>query len=194
MSSELLSRNNLLLALAITLIAKFIVMPVWIWQNEQLEVLRVKNIKLSKLSSVISNYKNLQLQLSETEKDIQSLTKLFFQDQETIKLSIQKQIEKTFENNSVKIEAFNWVFDSGNDVVRSLRASIQYSGSTENTIRTLWDLFHTPQVINQVEWRSRISAEDGSLGLSNGNLTLEFFSYTAAVSTTTSDESESGGS
>ena len=49
------------------------------------------------------------------------------------------------------------------------------------------------QVINQVEWRSRISAEDGSLGLSNGNLTLEFFSYTAAVSIATSDESESGG-
>ena len=86
-----------------------------------------------------------------------------------------------FEKNSVKIEGFNWVFDSENGVVRSLRASIKYSGSTKDVIKTFWDLFQIPQVIDQLEWRSRFVAGNDSLGNVSGDLTLEFFAISEAV-------------
>ncbi len=181
MRVELLSRTNLLATLAAIVILKFVIFPLWTWQNEILEELQAKNLKLSKLSSVIANHENLRSQLTEIESDMQTLTQLFFLNQETIKLSVQKQIENMFEKNSVKIEGFNWVFDSENGVVRSLRASIKYSGSTKDVIKTFWDLFQIPQVIDQLEWRSRFVAGNDSLGNVSGDLTLEFFAISEAV-------------
>ena len=147
MRVELLSRTNLLATLAAIVILKFVIFPLWTWQNEILRELQAKNLKLSKLSSVIANHENLRSQLTEIESDMQTLTQLFFLNQETIKLSVQKQIENMFEKNSVKIEGFNWVFDSENGVVRSLRASIKYSGSTRDVIKTFWDLFQIPHLL-----------------------------------------------
>lgn len=181
MRVELLSRTNLLATLAAIGIFKLVIVPLWTWQNEILEDLQAKNLKLSKLSSVISNHENLRSQLNEIQSDMQMLTQLFFLNHDTIKLSVQKEIENMFEKNSVKIEGFNWVFDSENGVVRSLRASIKYSGSTEDVIKTFWDLLQIPQVIDQLEWRSRFVAGNDSLGNASGDLTLEFFAISEAV-------------
>ena len=91
------------------------------------------------------------------------------------KLNIQKKIEEMFDDNSLIIQDFTWVFDE-DDELRVLRASVRHEGDLSDVIRVLLLLAQDSRLIKEVSWRQSIRNNGAnSLGSSSGTTILEFY-------------------
>ena len=125
--SGMMSQRNLLVLLVILVGARFMIVPLLAWQNDQLEIIHSKLRQLSKLELLIGSrsefadsYQNLSKVFKKAKVD-------FHSDDDSTKLLIQRQIEDVLSNNDVIMEGFQWVLDESGPV-RVLRASIKIRG------------------------------------------------------------------
>jgi hypothetical protein len=171
----LISRNNLLVAMTFLLVIRFLVVPVYSWQQDQLFSLKLKTQQLSKYRFLIASQGERQAKKSYYEDLLDRAAGISFTDQDDVKLQIQKQIETIFDDNSVTAERFDWILDS-RGAVRELRASVQFKGSSANVIKTFWDLSRHPKLMRQLDWKFRFkSASSKRLGSASGSIVLEFY-------------------
>lgn len=163
--------------MAALLVIKLAVLPMLTWQNHMIGELAAKKRKLVKLTSVMADHPRYQIQLSRLGEQLNSATHWFYSNDGSPKLATQKQVEEVFETNQIKIEGFNWVLDRGSPI-RSLRASIRYSGDFYHMTKTFWDLASLPKVVRQVAWKQRVvRSRDNSSTIVTGDLTLEFYAW-----------------
>ena len=171
----------MLLIIGVLVALKFVVLPLWAWQSEQLGQLQAKNRQLSKLNTVIDGQSSYVRQAKQLNAEIARLNNYFYVDSSATKLTIQQDIEKIFAEHTIKVEGFSWLFDDGK-ALRSLRAAVRYSGDYHNMIKALWALANQPKVVRQVDWRQSLKSAAGA-GIkaytAKGTINLEFFARAA---------------
>ena len=173
--NRLMSRNNLLAVVAILVLIRFFIMPVFSWQQDQLRSLKVKTQQLSRLTFLIENQDQRQEKNAHYKDLLSRASDINFSDQDGAKLQIQKQVENIFDSNSVTVSGFDWILDSEGSV-RKLRASVKFKGTSTRLIKTFWDLSRQEKLMRQLDWKFRFkSVSSKTLGSASGSITLEFY-------------------
>ena len=173
--SGLITRQNLLLLAGVLVLVRFIFLPVVSWQNEKIEPVCLKAKQLDTLDSILARQDEYVEQRTLIDHAIVQAKGVFFSDNGTTKLTIQKKIEEIFKANNVSIQAFNWIFDESDDI-RTLRATLRYKGALKDIIKVFLDIAQIPQVVREVSWRQSIKqGGGGALGTSTGDVVVEFY-------------------
>ena len=169
------SKGNLLLVAAALAAFKFMLLPLLSWQSAKVAELSLKSVHHHKISEIVMDQSAYKTSAERSKSRVSGAAQRFYADDSQTKLLIQKEVEKVFELNQLEINGFDWVIDS-TDSLRVLRAKVFFSGSTEYMIRTFWDLSRLPRWVSQVESNQQIKRfSENSLGLTKGNVTLEFY-------------------
>ena len=170
----------MLLMVGVLVVLKFGVLPLWAWQSEQLGQLQAKHRQLSKLTTVVNGQASYGGQVQQLTGEIAYLKNYFYVDSSATKLTIQQDIEKVFAEHTIKVEGFSWLFDDG-QALRSLRASVRYSGDYHNMMKALWALANQPKVVRQVDWKQNLQSAGGVKAYTaKGTINLEFFARAEA--------------
>ena len=113
---DAINQKNLLIVAASLILIRLIILPLFDWQNSQIQSLTIKSTQLAKLQAVSAQkgYYSKQLILldDQTEKAMFG----FFDDDDKTKLTVQKKMEQVFEGNGLIIQDFTWIFDDDDEV------------------------------------------------------------------------------
>ena len=170
----------MLLMMGVLVVLKFGVLPLWAWQSEQLGQLQAKYRQLSKLTAVVNGQASYGGQAQQLTAEIARLNDYFYVDSSATKLTIQQDIEKIFAEYAIRVEGFSWLVDD-QQTLRSLRATVRYSGDYHSMIKALWELANQPKVVRQVDWRQGLTAVMGIKAYAvKGTINLEFFARAGA--------------
>jgi Tfp pilus assembly protein PilO len=170
-----------LLSLVVLLvIAKFIIIPIFTWQNELIADIGLLTNKQQKINEVLTNKsRNQQLgeQLLSTLKPVEAL---FFpyQTESSFKLSQQKMLEALLAKYSLKIDNVGWQVTTYFDALAIVRYPIQirFTGNTANTIQFIAAIEANSRHIEISELNLTLKGQRGEgLGRINGNVTLHLF-------------------
>jgi len=174
------TQKTMLLMVGVLVVLKFGVLPLWAWQSEQLGQLQAKSRQLSKLTTVVNGQASYGGQAQQLTAEIARLNDYFYVDSSATKLTIQQDIEKIFAEHAIKIEGFSWLFDD-QQTLRSLRATVRYSGDYHNMMKALWALANQPKMVRQVDWRQSLKTAVGIKAYTaKGTINLEFFARAGA--------------
>jgi hypothetical protein len=172
---DIVNQKNLLIVAAALILIRLIILPLFDWQNNQIQSLSIKSTQLAKLQAVSAQRRYYSKQHDLIDDQTEKATLGFFDDTDKTKLTIQKRVEEIFEVNSLIIQDFTWVFDE-DDEVRTLRASVRHQGDLSDVIRVLLLLAQDSKLIREVSWRQMIKNNGASsLGSSSGTTMLEFY-------------------
>lgn len=172
---DTVNQKNLLIIAGALILIRLIILPLFDWQNNQIQSLSIKSTQLAKLQAVSAQRDYYSKQHDLTDDRTEKAMLGFFDDTDKTKLTIQKKVEEIFEGNSLIIQDFTWVFDE-DDEVRTLRASVRHQGDLSDVIRVLLLLAQDSKLIREVSWRQMIKNNGASsLGSSSGTTTLEFY-------------------
>ena len=175
--NNILTQKNLILGLVGLLFLKFLILPIFAWQSDILGELKAKKVQLSKVSSIVNSRDGDIATLSRLKSSIEDARSYFYADIDSLELDVQRDVEEIFRKRALSITQFDWISDSGG-TVRSVRASVRFSGTVRQVIQVFWDLANGPKAIKQVEWYQQMasrSEEDVEIGSSFGHLVLEFY-------------------
>jgi ribosomal protein L23 len=174
------TQKTMLLMVGVLVVLKFGVLPLWAWQSEQLGQLQAKYRQLSKLTTVINGQASYGGQAQQLTAEIARLNDYFYVDSSATKLTIQQDIEKIFAENVIRVEGFSWLVDD-QQTLRSLRATVRYSGDYHSMMKALWALANQSKVVRQVDWRQALTAVMGIKAYAaKGTISLEFFARSGA--------------
>lgn len=109
---EQLKQHKLLLVLiAVLTFMKFILVPMYTWQNEELSRSLLLNKQLEKTESAISTQNDTQVKLEEINRLIESSNELFHvvEDINTFQLNVQKNIQNRAEQHRLTVLSVGWL-------------------------------------------------------------------------------------
>jgi len=174
---KLFSRNNLLFMLIALMLLKYAVVPLLDWQSSTIADVNAKQQQLGKTIDLINHQDDYYRRVIELSAEKNKLSRLFYRNNGSTKLEIQKDIEGIFSANSLVIERLNWVIDDSSDNgLRRLRVLVAFNGKWEAVIRSLLDIGNHSKIVRQVEWRQNLTNNSkADLGQSRGHVTLEFY-------------------
>tara|TARA_B110000208_G_scaffold96488_1_gene120808 strand:+ start:4084 stop:4668 length:585 start_codon:yes stop_codon:yes gene_type:complete len=178
---KLVTQKNLLVAVLLLAAVKFLLIPLFAWQLEMVSELDSKSRRLEKLDLMISKEVLFNEELKALNLQLESKVDQFYVDNHLTQLSIQREVQELFVLNGMESTGFSWVIDSGDsqDFIRVLRGTVFFSGSTKAMIKTFWDLSASHKLIKTVAWYQQIKGqEENALGVTSGNVTLEFYALT----------------
>lgn len=155
--------------------AKFILVPLLAWQDNQIDRLGLKVFKLQKSLIASSRQDSFEEELSNIQSELNRSRKYFFTSGSSMRLTIQQEVEAIFSQNDLNLTGFNWLTDAPG-YVTAHRATVFFKGSTAQMMGAFWDLSGHEKMISQIEWRQQI----GHLGadqvdITSGSVMLEFY-------------------
>lgn len=170
-----ITKKHLLLFAVFLVVVKFAVLPILAWQDGKMVELSAKSRQLKKVIVNVNSQDHQRANIAIIKGKIVDAAQHFYPNNSATKLVIQKDVESIFENNDITINGFDWIFDSPGPI-RSLRATVFFSGPTHSIISTFWDLGRNNKWVRQVASNQQLNRQgDNSLGMSQGNITLEFY-------------------
>lgn len=173
--ANLATQKKLLIIAGLLLAIKFALIPLFAWQEDQIARFQVKSMRLDKVSLVLANQSTYTESVARFKAEMFEDAERFYEDNARTKLTIQTDIEEIFKSNQLAVEGFDWIIDSAQPV-RLLRATVRFSGATENMIRSFWDMAKLPMWARLVESNQQIKEYgDKNLGMTRGVITLEFY-------------------
>ena len=173
--TKLMTQRNLLVVLGILVGLKFLLLPLIDWQNDTVQMLKIKRLQLAKIADISSNEVAYNNRLEQYRSNLKEAEKYFFIDDASTRLTFQKKLEQTFQSNGLIITRFNWLLDSPGPV-RVLRATVYFSGNARQMMGAFWELSSWPQVVNQLEWQQQMKSSGPEDCCSTyGNLTVQFY-------------------
>jgi hypothetical protein len=173
--SSFWTQRNLLALLMILVFIRFGLVPLIEWQDGRHEQLERKLLQYEKIVQTIESVDVYTETLADFNVSLERASNYFYADSDRAKLEVQKEIEEVFLVNDLVIKEFNWVIDS-NGPVRTLRASVRFSGSIQSMIKTFWGVERLPRLVRVMDWEQRVDqSSDQGLGLTSGRVTLEAY-------------------
>jgi len=176
-------RKLMLSVLAILLIARFILVPIFDWQQEQILSLEAKQQRLVKTDDIISRLPQINVKLAELKTTNLQLQARYFEhtSSNAFKLELQQKIEALFSKYELKISNFSWVVEIPNQISEA-RAKISFEGTTANYAMLQLAIAQSPKLLNVVQWTLQIKRMNSkSLGKVNGSLLLSAYSIAPPV-------------
>lgn len=105
-------KNKLALgALGVLVFLKFVVVPLFDWQNMQLGSIANLQKRVSKSQNVIANQNQITKSQQRISKQLKAINSLFidYKAESEFKLSMQQKVEQTIAINKLQINSSNWL-------------------------------------------------------------------------------------
>ena len=161
-------------ALVVLLIARFILVPIFDWQQEQIVQIAAKEQRLIKTNNIIARLPQINLALAKLKQSNQQQQSRYFSHKTTnaFKLQLQQRIDKIFSQYDLKVTNFNWVAEIAGDITQA-RASISFDGQTKDFAKLQLAIAQLPELLNVNQWTLHIKRMSASsLGNAKGSIIL----------------------
>ena len=156
---QLQSKHKVLLSvLAVLLLLRFIVVPIFAWQDEKIAQLQSSQQRLTKAENVIERLPQITQELEKLQRSNQQLASYYSTETSmpAFKLKQQQQIEKLFESYNVQVKNFNWAADIPG-VIDQSRANITFDGKTKDFARLQLAIAQLPTLLKVTQWTAHIA-------------------------------------
>jgi len=170
-------RKLMLGVLTVLLLTRFILVPIFYWQQEQIDQIKEKKQRLVKTNNIITRLPQVQLALVQLKQNNKKQEKRYFNQplSNTFKLQLQQKTEKLFSQHELKVTNFNWVAEIPDQITQA-RAKISFEGATKDFAKLQLDIAQLPKLLNIMQWTLHIKRmNDHSLGNIKGNILLSAY-------------------
>lgn len=167
-------RKLMLGVLAVLLLTRFIFVPIFDWQQEQIDQIEEKEQRLVKTNNIITRLPQVELALAQLKESNQKQETRYFKQplSNTFKLQLQQNAEKLFAEYELKVTNFNWVAEIP-DKITQARAKISFEGATKDFAKLQLEIAQRSKLLNIAQWTMHIKRmNDHSLGNVKGNILL----------------------
>ncbi|WP_028771743.1 hypothetical protein [Shewanella waksmanii] len=174
---ELLNKKNLLIVVAVLVVIKFGLTPVWEWQDtkvNQIKQLKSRLDRAEALSEQGSEFESVLEQAKSINKSRLDAIHVS-QDISALKLAKMEELDRLLASFDVRITSSSWLADSGSDLtVLNLKLSVR--GSTKNLFKSVLSIRQMPQatVINDLSFRV-VRMQGDTLGDAGGSMVVSFY-------------------
>ncbi|MDO6426501.1 hypothetical protein Q4489_05720 [Thalassotalea sp. 1_MG-2023] len=175
------TRKNLLLIVALLAVIRFVIVPIFEWQEEKIDDIDAKITRLDKAENVINRQAKLTTLLSDVQQSNEETEVLYhnFTSTNAMKLSLQQQVEKIFSQHSVKIKNFTWPNELPGNITE-LRAKVFFDGNTKDLAKLHLALSAQTKLFNIAEWTIHIrKMKEDSLGVASGSLVFSAYNLSS---------------
>lgn len=177
---DLKKNSYLLLCLVALVTTKFLILPLLSWQDERLAEIKLLKKKVNKAEKVISDLPLLEEQLIIINAQVDVLQNAVFDyaDEGVFQLTLQKELEKTFDSHQVSILNLGWKAVSQVDDWGLLKyeVEINFNGSTRNFILLLKAIETNEKWMSINNFNYRFDPlKKGALGSVAGRLSINFY-------------------
>ena len=111
-----------LVAALFLILTKFVLAPLYEWQDETIQRIKVLQRAVVQKKALIGNEKKIDTLLERAESSFEETAKLFitdFSDAQSLQLMLQKEMERLSESSGAKINRTNWLYPSEGDIVQA---------------------------------------------------------------------------
>jgi uncharacterized membrane protein YcgQ (UPF0703/DUF1980 family) len=167
----------LITILSVLVLVKFVLVPVFDWQNNKME-------QITQLERKIKKSKDYIVRLPEMTAQQEQLTTVIntykeqtdtYNDIGRYKLNKQRQLEALFSQYNVEIKALNWRDEVSTEQGISIPMYLQFTGQLKSFINLKLDILASGSNIELEKFNLNIAGQlEKSLGRVNGNLTIVF--------------------
>ncbi|MBB1386218.1 hypothetical protein H5119_11775 [Pseudoalteromonas sp. SG45-5] len=169
-----------LAALTLLITLKFIIVPLFDWQNEQLSQLANLQKRASKSQNVIINQNQISKTQQQINAQLKAINSLFinYKSEAEFKLAMQQQIEQTIASKQLQINTSSWLpsllVANGQLMRHQLRLNIK--GSTLNYIKLITLLENTAPKAELKTFNINLKGQNNEqLGRVEGTIELAFY-------------------
>jgi len=178
--AELKEHAWLLALLTLLLVAKFIIVPIYQWQDTALSEINLLEKKQGKISKVLKGKDDTTKLKYDLEAALQQTDGLIFpfQADAKFKLNQQKMLESLLSKHNLTIQHVGWQVARSKDslLLISYPIFIRFSGKTTDVVKFLAAIEMNPQRIGVEEFNFSFKRQsDKALGRINGSVTLMLF-------------------
>jgi hypothetical protein len=169
-----IKRKLMLGVLAVLLLARFILVPVFDWQKGKIALIAEKEQRLIKTNNVIEHVPQINLALKQLNQNNNKQQERYFVEasSNTFKLQLQQKIEKLFSEHTLKVTNFNWVAEIPGEIAQA-RADISFEGTTTQFAMLQLAIAQLPKALDIKQWTLQVKGmNERSLGDVNGSLIL----------------------
>lgn len=184
--AELKKHALLLSLLSLLLFVKFVLVPIYQWQEGKLYTVQMLQKKQQKIANILQ-YKNEEREKYITLKEnVAKGESIFFpyQKESDFKLAQQKLIESFLVNNNVAASNIGWQVTSPLPEYKAInyQLKLQFSGEYLNVVNLIFSLEKNVQRIEIPDFNLNIQGQSGDkLGNINGWLIINFYAFDASM-------------
>lgn|GEM_PF-1962522 len=178
--AELKQHALLLSIILILVIAKFVIVPVFAWQDEILSDITLLDKKQDKITSVLGQQNENKINNEQLNVLISDADKMFFpyQQESAFKLSQQKMLESLLSTHKLKSQNIGWQASTLLEGLTATRYSImiRFSGQTADAIRFMGALESQVRRIEIKDFNVSLKGQRAeNLGQVNGQVILYLY-------------------
>lgn len=165
----------MLLVLIGLLIIRFVLFPIFEWQEKQISLIATKEQKLIKTNNIINRLPQITESLAQLKQSNNNLQTHYFNEKSlnAFKLQQQQRIETLFSQHQLKVTNFNWVVEVPGDEITQIRAKVSFQGKAKNFAMLQLTIAQLPELLNLLQWDLYIKRmSDNSLGDAHGAIYL----------------------
>lgn len=183
---EELKKHGLLLPfMTLLIIAKFIVIPIFDWQNKQFQSIKLLEKRQQKITNVLSSEQQTNIINDSLIKINTQASKLFFpfQAESAFKLKQQKMFESLLAKKQVEIERIAWQVVTEFEYLAVKRYQLQLSikGSTNQIVELFSAFENNEKLIDIKDFNVSFKGQrENTLGQLSGNVTLHLYAVNKA--------------
>jgi hypothetical protein len=178
-------KKKLAIIIALLVAIKFIIFPIFAWQNQKLKDTSLLAKQLSKGEHLVANQaqiRNVYVALKKARQQTLSQTVFFEPTETSFQLNVQKRIELLLEKFELKARTSSWLNNVELGQLQAHKLEISLSGPTKGFIGFLTELeSNTPKIAiyNFSGNISRMSPNNAKLGKLTGKVIIQVWRKSA---------------
>jgi len=180
--NELNKYKHYLLLIGILAFAKFIMLPFFDWQQEQIDKQHLQIKRLSKLEALLENKDVLKESRDTLLNKVAKMQEGFylFETEAVFTLEQQQAIEKLFSDNNVTIGNLGWLskIESESSKVVTFPLQIEFAAEMSDFIELAWAIEqqNAGRLIRDIS--IDVKGQEGeNLGYARGRITIAFYAW-----------------
>lgn len=178
-------RKLMLGVLGLLILIRFILIPVFDWQQEQINEINEKEQRLSKTDNIITRLPYVNAASDKLKKSNSKLQERYFNQPSlnTFKLQLQQKIEKLFSEHNLKVTNFNWVIEIPGEITQ-VRAKISFEGTTKDFAELQLNIAQLPKLLEIAQWTLHVKRMNAnSLGKVKGDILITAYNIVSEQET-----------
>lgn len=166
--------------LATLLLLKFLLVPLFDWQNEQLSNITNLQKRASKSQNVITNQSQITQSQQRITAQLNAINSLFigYKNDAEFKLAMQQQIEQSLANNQLQINNSSWLpsINVANEQLMRHQLRLSIKGTLLNFKNFITLLESTPPQVALKTFNINLKGQNSEqLGQVEGTIELAFY-------------------
>jgi len=153
-------RKLMIQIIVVLLLAKFVIVPVLEWQNEQIDIVNRQSKQLNKGLKLLENKSELVEHLGKLRSELQVQSQLIAGKGESAisyQLNVQKQIEALLEKYELTSRSITWLNPAVKGNTEEHKLELQLKGSLKNFISLIMEIEQQKPKLAVVEYKSNVS-------------------------------------